>query len=55
MRNIFGLKIETKASLLIVLICVIIFLVAVFRNVNSFNKFSNQMEDYEKLRIEKGE
>jgi len=54
MRNILGSKIETKVSLFIVLICVIIFLVAVFRNVNSFNKFSNQMGNYEKLRIEKG-
>jgi len=53
MRNIFSLKIETKVSLGIVLIFVVIFLVTVFRSVNNFNKFSDQINNYEKLRIEK--
>ena len=54
MRNIFGLRIETKVSLAIVLMCVIIFLFAIFRSINNFNKFSNRIGDYEKLRIEEG-
>jgi len=54
MRNIFGSKIETKVGLLIVLMCVIIFLATIFRDVKSFNNFSNQINSYEKLRIEKG-
>lgn len=55
MRNILGLKIETKVSLAIVLMFVVIFLFTVFKSVKSFNKFSEQINDYEKLRIEKGE
>lgn len=55
MRNILGLKVETKVSLLIVLMFVVIFLVTVFKSVNSFNKFSDQINGYEKLRVEKGE
>jgi hypothetical protein len=55
MRNILGLKIETKVSLLIVLMFAAIFLVAVFRSINSFNKLTEQINGYEKLRIEKGE
>jgi uncharacterized membrane protein YphA (DoxX/SURF4 family) len=53
MRNILGLKIETKVSLLIVIMFVAIFLVTVFKSVKSFNKFSDQINDYEKLRVEK--
>lgn len=54
MRNILSLKIETKVSLFIVLIFVAIFLVAVFRSVHSFNNFTNQINQYEELRFEKG-
>lgn len=54
MRNLLGLKIETKVSLFIVLIFVAIFLVTVFKSVRSFNKFTNQINQYEELRVEKG-
>lgn len=54
MRNLLGLKIETKVSLFIVLIFVAIFLVAIFRSVQSFNNFTNQINQYEELRFEKG-
>ena len=54
MRNVLGLKIETKVSLAIVLMFAAIFLVTVFRSIKSFNKFTDQINDYEKLRIEKG-
>ncbi|MDP2947784.1 MAG: hypothetical protein Q8N88_06740 [Nanoarchaeota archaeon] len=54
MRNLLGLKIETKVSLLIVIMFVAIFLVTVFKSINNFNKFSEQINQYEKLRVEKG-
>jgi len=53
MRNLLGLKVETKVSLVIVLMFVVIFLVTIFKSVGSFNKFSDHINDYEKLRIEK--
>lgn len=53
MRNLLGLKIETKVSLFIVLMFVAIFLIAVFRSVDSFNKFTDQINQYEELRFEK--
>ncbi len=54
MRNIFSLQIETKVSLGIVLIFVVIFLVTVFKSVSSFNKFTEQINQYEELRVPKG-
>ncbi|MFH1129357.1 MAG: hypothetical protein V1686_01315 [Patescibacteria group bacterium] len=54
MRNLLGLKVETKVSLVIVLIFVVIFLITVFKSVDNFNKFSDHINDYEELRIEKG-
>ena len=55
MRNILGLKIETKMSLAIVAMVAIIMLVTVLKSVNNFNKFTDQINNYEKLRIEEGE
>jgi hypothetical protein len=54
MRNILGLKIETKVSLAIVLMFAAIFLIAVFRSIDSFNKLTEQVNQYEELRVEKG-
>jgi hypothetical protein len=54
MRNLLGLKIETKVSLAIVLMFAAMFLIAVFRSVSSFNKFTNEINQYEELRFEKG-
>jgi hypothetical protein len=55
MRNILGLKIETKVSLVIVLIFVIIFLIAVFKSIDNFKKFNDRINQYEELRVQKGE
>jgi hypothetical protein len=54
MRNILGLKVETKVGLFIVLMFVVFFLVTVFKNINSFNKFSDQINSYEEPLIDKG-
>jgi len=48
MRNIIGLKVETKVSLLIVVMVAIIMLVVVIKSVDSFNDFSNRINTYEK-------
>lgn len=55
MRNVLGLKVETKVSLAITIIVVIIFLVAVFKSLDNFNKFTNRINQYEELRIEKSQ
>jgi hypothetical protein len=51
MRNILGLKIETKLSLFIVVIFVSIFLFTVFKSMDNFNKFIDIYGRYEELRI----
>ena len=57
MRNILGLKIETKVSLVILFIVVAIFIITVFNSLNTFKEFTNKMDkemtDYEKVRIKK--
>lgn len=56
MRNVLGLKVETKVSLIIVIIVVIIFLITIFRSIDIFNKFINRINQYyEELRVEKSE
>ncbi len=52
MRNIFSLHIETKVSLVIILIIVIIFLVTIFKSLDNFNEFSNRINQYEKIRVQ---
>lgn len=54
MRNIFGLQIETKVSLAIVILVAVVMLVTVFKSIDSFNKFSSRINHYEELRVEKG-
>jgi hypothetical protein len=53
MRNVFGLKIETKISLAIIIIAAIVFLIAIFRSVDNFNKFNERINQCEELRLEK--
>lgn len=55
MRNLLSLKVETKISMIIVLMFAIFFLVMFFRIIRSFTKFTNYINQYEELRIEKGE
>ncbi len=43
MRNILLLQLETKVALAIIAIVVIIFLVTIFKAVNNFNGFINQL------------
>ncbi len=56
MRNVFSLHVETKVSLVIITIVVIIFLVTVFKSLDNFDRFINRLniEDtqYEEMRPE---
>jgi len=56
MRNIFSLQVETKVSLAIIIIAVIIFLVTIFKSLDNFDRFINRfnVEDaqYEEMRPE---
>lgn len=55
MRNVFSLHVETKVSLTIIMIFVVIFLVTIFKSLDNFNKFIDRINQYEELRIEKGQ
>jgi hypothetical protein len=50
MRNIFGLRVETKVSLAIIGVVVVIFLITVFKSLDNFNKFTEQINQYEEVR-----
>lgn len=52
MRNIFSLHIETKVSLVIITIIIIIFLVTIFKSLDRFNDFTNRINQYEKIRVQ---
>ncbi|MFZ5559854.1 MAG: hypothetical protein ACOZAL_03610 [Patescibacteria group bacterium] len=52
MRNIFSLQIETKVSLAIITIVVIIFLITVFKSIDNFNKFIDRINTYEEIRVQ---
>jgi uncharacterized protein YoxC len=54
MRNIFSLHVETRVSLAIITIVVIIFLVTVFKSLDNFNKFIDRINQYEKIRVPEG-
>jgi len=43
MRNIFSLQVETKVSLAIITMAVIIFLITVFKSLDNFNKFIDRL------------
>jgi hypothetical protein len=51
MRNVFSLQIETKVSLAIIGVVVIIFLITVFKGLDNFNKFTDRINQYEEIRI----
>ena len=57
MRNILLIQLETKVALSIVLIAVIIFLITLFKSIDDFNKFIEQLNirgaQYEEIRIQK--
>lgn len=56
MRNVLVVQLETKVSLTIVAIVVIIFLIMLYKSVDSFNKFINQLnigEINEEIRLQK--
>jgi hypothetical protein len=50
MRNIFGLRVETKVSLATIGVVVVIFLITVFKSLDNFNKFTEQINQYEEVR-----
>lgn len=52
MRNIFSLHIETKVSLAIIMIFVVIFLVTIFKSLDNFNKFTERINQYEAIRVQ---
>lgn len=49
MRDVFSLNVETKVSLAIIIIFVIIFLVTVFKSLDNFNRFNDRMNQYEEI------
>lgn len=57
MRNILLIQLETKVALSIVLIAAIIFLITLFKSIDDFNKFIEQLNirgaQYEEIRIQK--
>ncbi|MBU3922685.1 hypothetical protein KJ684_00400 [Patescibacteria group bacterium] len=55
MRNLLGLKVETKLSLVIILIVACIFLITVFKSLDNFNKFMDKINKYqsEEIKIDK--
>jgi len=44
MRNILSLKIETRVSLAIIFIVVVIFLITIIESLNNFEEFSNNID-----------
>lgn len=52
MRNVFSLQLETKVSLAIVLIAVVIFLLTIWKSLDNFKRFTNEINQYEKIRIQ---
>lgn len=55
MRNVFSLHVETKVSLTIIMIFVVIFLVTIFKSLDNFNKFNDRINQYEAIRVEKSQ
>lgn len=56
MRNVLGLKIESRIGLFIMILVIAIFLFTVFKSMDNFNKFTDKViNQYEKLRVEEGE
>ncbi len=53
MRNVLLLRIETKVSLAIIGIVVAIFLFTIFKSLDNFNKFIEQINQYEEIRMQK--
>ena len=53
MRNILSLHVETKVSLAIIMVVVFIFLITVFKSLDSFNKFSERINQYDKIQSQK--
>ena len=52
MRNIFSLHVETRVSLAIITMAVIIFLITVFKSLDNFNKFMDKINQYEEIRVQ---
>ena len=52
MRNIFSLQVETKVSLAIITMAVIIFLITVFKSLDNFNKFIDRINMYGEIRMQ---
>ena len=52
MRNVFSLHVETRVSLVIITMAVIIFLITVFKSLDNFNKFMDRINQYEEIRVQ---
>jgi len=53
MKSVLTLHIETKVSLAIIGIVVIIFLVTIFKSLDNFNKFMDRINQYEEITVER--
>jgi len=55
-RSVFLLQIETRASLAIIAIVVVIFLITIFKSVDNFNKFVDRFnineDKHEEIRLQ---
>jgi len=50
MRNVFSLHVETKVSMAIIGIVVVLFLITIFKSLDNFNKFTERINQYEEIR-----
>jgi len=50
MRNVFSLHVETKVSMVIIGIVVVVFLITIFKSMDNFNKFTERINQYEEIR-----
>jgi len=56
MRNILLVQLETKVAIAIIMIVIVIFMITIFKSIDSFNNFIEQQNlktNYEKVRLQK--
>jgi len=49
MRNVFSLHVETKVSMAIIGVVVVIFLITIFKSLDNFNKFTERINTYDSI------
>lgn len=53
MRNVTGLKVETRIGIIIVIFTVTVFLVTIFKSLDIFDKFIDRINLYEQIQTQK--